>query len=175
MDKDRFNIYVIEQRIFSNSQKAHSIQDKNKIGELKEGKIIYSSFEAFYLFETKKANILNIKDIKLSETELLKLFSKIDKDFYLKYLVYKNLKNKGYVVKTGLKFGEEFRIYTKQDYIKNHHAKYICFPIKSSEKIDPKDFISKTRITHSTGKKLLLAIVDNEEDISYYEIDWLKI
>ncbi|MBR9704148.1 tRNA-intron lyase [Candidatus Pacearchaeota archaeon] len=90
-------------------------------------------------------------------------------------LAYKKLKNKGYVIKSGLKFGGEFRVYEKKSFIKNKHAKYICIPIKQTEKIEPKDIISNIRVTHSTGKKLLLGIIDSQEDVTFYEIDWVKI
>ncbi len=166
-----FPLYLSNDRIFSNAEKAMNLAELRKIGELKEGKIIYTSFEAMFLQETKKAEIINLKNNKiLKEIEIIKHFTKKDKEFLTKYLVFKYLKNKGYIVKTGLKFGEEFRVYNKYD----KHARWIVYPIKSTEKIEPKELISKSRISHSTGKKLLLAIVDSEEDITFYEIDWLK-
>lgn len=169
---EKIPIYIQGERIFSNSSLAINEENKRKIGELKDGKIIYSSFEAYYLFENKKAILLK-NNKELNEQNILKLFSK-DKSFMIKYLVYKNLKNKGYVIKAGIKFGEEFRVYDKLSYNKNKHAKYICYPLKASDKITWKDFISKSRVSHATGKKLLLAIVDSEEDVIYYETDWVK-
>lgn len=177
--ESRFTLYFSNDRIFSNSQKAINLFESRKIGELKEGKIIYNNFEALYLLETKKTRIINLRtDKRLPETNLIKLFSK-KSNFLTNYLVYKYLKNKGYIVKTGLKFGEEFRVYCNSKKSKDflacsQHAKWIVYPIKSTDKIQPKELISKSRISHSTGKKLLLAIVDSEEDITFYEIDWVK-
>lgn len=176
----KFPLYLSGERIFSNSDKAINLFESRKIGELKEGKVIYTNFEAMYLQETKKAILADIKKYRqLSENESLALFSKKDRNFLTKYITYKYLKNKGYIVKTGLKFGEEFRVYCNpkkpRDFLAcPQHARWIVFPIKSNEKIAPKELISKSRITHSTGKKLLLAIVDSEEDITFYEIDWIK-
>lgn len=169
--QDKFPIYVTETRIFSNSSLALTLENNSKIGEKKDGKIIYSNFESLYLLEKEKSYLIDIKDKKIQEQELIKKFQKKDKEFLTKYIVYKYLKNKGYIVKTGIKFGEEFRVYIKQ---KKDHAKWIVFPIKSNYKLSPKELISKSRITHSTGKKLLLAIVDSEEDLTFYEIDWIK-
>jgi tRNA-intron endonuclease, archaea type len=167
----KFPLYISHDRIFSNSQKAASLENKTKLGELKDGKVIYSEFEALYLIEKNLAEAINLKNSKkLSENELLQLFSKKQKDFHTKYIIFKYLKNKGYAVKTGIKFGEEFRVYNKSD----KHAKWIVFPVKSKEKISTKELISKSRVTHSTGKKLLLGIVDSEEDITFYEVDWIK-
>ena len=167
---EKFPLYLEKDRLFSNTKKAIDLQDKSKFGELKDGKVIYSSFESLYLLEKNLINILKYNK-QVSESDFIKTCSKKDKDFYLKYIVYKYLKNKGYLVKTGVKFGEEFRVYVKST---PNHAKWIVFPLKQSTKIDPKEFISKVRVTHSTGKKLLLAIVDQEQDITFYEIDWIK-
>jgi tRNA-intron endonuclease len=89
-------------------------------------------------------------------------------------LVFKDLRQKGYVVKTALKFGAEFRIYEKGSKPGNKHAKWIVFAEHESKKLSWHEFSAKNRVAHSTKKNLLLAIVDEEADITYYEVKWLK-
>jgi tRNA-intron endonuclease len=36
------------------------------------------------------------------------------------------------------------------------------------------EFAAKNRVAHSTRKKLLIGIVDEENDVTYYEIGWTK-
>ena len=36
------------------------------------------------------------------------------------------------------------------------------------------DFASKNRVAHSTRKKLLIAVVDEENDVSFWESNWIK-
>lgn len=167
--QSKFQIYLQSSRIFSNSNKAFSIQDSKNLGEKSNNHIIYSEFEAFHLFETNQAQIIK-SDKPLNEAQILKEFSKKDKEFLTKYSVFKALR-KRYIVKTGSKFGAEFRVYDKI----GNHAKWLVFPVKQSEKLELHELISKTRIAHSTAKKLLLAIVDKENSVIFYEIDWLKI
>ena len=171
MNNNKFQIYLSSDRIFSNSEAAFHLENSKKLGEKTSEKIIYSPFEALFLVETNKAEITK-GNKPLSSENLISLFSKKHKDFLTKYLVFKNLRNKGYIVKTGLKFGSEFRVYDKNNH--NKHARWLVYPVKS-EKINLDEFISKNRIAHSTGKKILLAIVDSEEKIIFYEINWLKI
>ncbi|MEK6859783.1 MAG: tRNA-intron lyase [Nanoarchaeota archaeon] len=172
MQQSKFPIYITRDRIFSNSQKAAETQNSKNLGEKSQGKVIYSPFEALFLVETQKANAINAKTNKsLKEHEILAILSKKHKDFLINYLVFKKLTQKGFSVKTGSKFGAEFRVY---DNSMNKHAKYLVYPVKQSEKSNWNEFISKNRIAHSTAKKLLLAIVDSEEDITFYEIDWVK-
>jgi len=144
----------INSDLTSKSQQAFTLFEKSKFGEKKSGKIIYSIYEAFYLIETKKAE--SNKKIKLNKQQ------------QKNYLVFKDLRKKGYIVKTGLKFGTEFRVYKG----KSPHAQWLLEII--DKKINLKEFISKTRISHSTGKTLLLAIIDSQKDLTYYNISWLK-
>jgi tRNA-intron endonuclease len=173
-----FPIYILANKLFSNSQKAFTLENTKKLGEKKDNQITYSEFEAFYLVETHNAQI--IKNNKpISKEKLIQNFSKKDKNFHIKFLVFKELRKKGYIPKTGLKFGGDFRVYCNSkksgDFSACHpHAKYICHVI-NSEKLEIKDLVAKTRISHSTGKKLLLAIIDKEDDVSFYEIDWVKL
>jgi tRNA-intron endonuclease len=153
--KNEFEIYQSGNQLFSNSQKAITLAQTKKLGEIKSGKVIYSYYEALYLQELKKAYLVRIR---------------IPIQILIFYPIFRDLRKKGYIVKEGLKFGGEFRVYEKN----NQHAKWIALPINSS-KINLKEFISKNRITHSTGKKLLLAIIDSQEDINYYETDWIKL
>jgi len=140
----------------SNSQQAFTLFEKSKLGEKEQGRIIYSKYEAKYLIETKKAE--SKKEIKLNKQQ------------QNNYLVFKDLKKKGYVIKTGLKFGTEFRVYKKSD----KHASYLLEITTDKQKITLKEFISKNRISHSTGKILLLAIIDSQKDITYYTVSWIK-
>jgi len=66
--------------------------------------------------------------------------------------VFKNLREKGYIVKTALKFGAEFRIYEKGAKPGKNHAKWIVFTDYESGKLTWHEFSAKTRVAHSTKK-----------------------
>ena len=89
-------------------------------------------------------------------------------------MVFNDLRKKGYIVKTGLKFGAEFRIYETNKDMEQGHSKWILIIEDESKKIDWKEFSSKNRVAHSTNKNLLIAIVNKECDVLYYEIKWIK-
>ncbi len=172
--ESNFEIDFQKGEFTSNKQKAFELKEKSNFGEKKQDKIIYSSFEAIYLKEKKDAKII-FNNKNLSSEEIIKKISKKDKNFCLNYIVFKDLRNKGYVVKTALKFGAEFRVYEKNNIKKQEHAKWLIFPVKDSDKLIWNDFVAKNRIAHSTKKNLLICIVDDEQDIIYYEIKWVKI
>ena len=84
------------------------------------------------------------------------------------------MREKGHILKTALKFGAEFRVYKKGIKPGKDHALWLLYPVKESENHSWYDFAAKNRVANSTKKKLLIGIVDDEEDVSYYEISWLK-
>jgi tRNA-intron endonuclease len=165
----------LSEKIFSNSKEAFGLFESQRFGERTGEKIFYTLQEALYLVETKKMDVIDSKDKKITEKELLKKFEKLDKKFKNKYFVFRDLRQKGLIVKTALKFGAEFRVYEKGKEIGEDHAKWILFPVSENQPMTWQDFAAKNRIAHSTNKKLLIAVVDEENQVSYYEANWLKI
>jgi tRNA-intron endonuclease len=156
---------LIKNQIETNSSEAFTLHQKSNFGKKISQKIIYSTYEALYLTEKNKIQVENFQGKILTKKELTKKFNNLDKSFQTNYQVFKSLTESGFSVKTGLKFGTTFRVYDKN----LKHSKWLCEPIQENEKISPKDLAAKTRLANSSNKPLLLAIVDSENDISYFE------
>ena len=161
---------LISEKLSSNSKEAQNLFATKKFGERSGEKIFYSLSEALFLVQDKKMEIEDYKNKVLSENEILRKFERIDKKFKNKFIVFKDLRKKGYIVKTALKFGAEFRVYEKR----KNHSKWILFPVSENKSITWQDFSAKNRVAHSTKKNLLIAIVDEETKVSYYEIRWIQ-
>lgn len=170
---EKIQAHLIGDAISSNSREAFSLYQKSTFGEPVGEKIRYSFSEALFLLEKKKIDVIFQKK-KISYRELLRKLHRKDKRIQAKYSVFKNLRNRGYVVKTALKFGADFRVYPKGSKPSKGHAKWIVFTDHESKNLNWREFSAKNRIAHSTKKKLLLAIVDEEDDVSYYEVGWIK-
>jgi tRNA splicing endonuclease len=54
------------------------------------------------------------------------------------------------------------------------HARWILYTVRESDISNWHDFAAKNRVAHSTKKALLIAVVDDESDVSYYECLWLR-
>lgn len=165
--------YFTGEKIISSSEEAFSLYEKSRFGEKKDGKIEYSGVEALFLLSQRKLSLQSGKK-QLTEEALLKKLKKTDKKIETKFIVFSDLRKRGYIVKTALKYGADFRVYDKGLFPGEEHAKWILFVTKEHETISWYDFAAKNRIAHSTKKNLLIAIVDEEGDVSYYEIQWIK-
>jgi len=166
---------LISSKVSSNTLEAYKLFDSRKFGEKIGEKIFYSTPEALFLVEENKMEIYDSKNKKLEERELTKKFEKTDKRFLEKYLVFKDLRKKGYLLKTALKFGADFRVYEKVYKSGKKHSEWLLITTSEDSKIKWSDITAKARVANSVNKKLIISIVDEEGSISYYETNWKKI
>lgn len=159
--------------ISSRSADAFTLYDKSSFGE-KKGKIIeYAPIEALFLAqEGKLIAYRGTKELALDA--LLALLRKRDSRIATKLAVFSDLRKKGYIVKTALKFGAEFRVYDKGVKPGGDHARWILSVAREHESLSWHDFAAKNRVAHAAKKYLLLGIVDDEGDVSYYEVSWTR-
>ncbi|MGV8131053.1 MAG: tRNA-intron lyase [Candidatus Pacearchaeota archaeon] len=165
--------HITSEKIHSTSSDAFSLYEKSKFGEKVRDRIEYSWIEALFL-QNKKRLTLHFKNKEIDFNKAISLAKKNDKRIETKLSVFEDLREKGYIVKTALKFGADFRIYKKNSQFGQDHALWLAYAVRESEPHTWHDFAAKNRVAHSTKKKLLIAIVDDENDVLYYEISWLK-
>jgi len=170
---EKIEAYLVGEIVWSVDSDAFTLNKKSNFGELKDGKIQYSLAEAVFLVEKEKMEVFS-KNKKLSKKDFIEKCGKVDKKIQIKYPVFRDLRERGYIVKTALKFGADFRVYDKGYSPDESHSKWIVFCEHESRGLTWHEFSAKNRVAHSTKKHLLLAVVDEEGDISYYEVRWTK-
>ncbi|MBT6774853.1 tRNA-intron lyase, partial [Candidatus Woesearchaeota archaeon] len=111
---------------------------------------------------------------KVSFEQFVKKARKLEPNFQIRYCVFKDMRNRGYIIKTALKFGADFRVYDRGVKPGEDHTKWIVFPVNEASTLTWHEFSAKNRVAHSTKKRLLMAVVDAENDVTYYEIAWKR-
>lgn len=132
-----------------------------------------SLFEALYLVEKGKIIVVDSDGNEFSYESLLKIARENYSLFDDIYHVYKDLRDKGYVVRPGIKFGADFAVYEYGPGI--DHAPFLVevLPIKSS--LDPVEIVRAGRLSHSVRKKFIIATTDPvTKRITYYMFKWFK-
>ena len=142
--------------------------------EQKDGSIELLPCELLFLVERKKVTAQDGRKKKLDLHILLTKFTRKDKKIWEKYCVFSELSERGYIVKTALKFGADFRAYDRGVKPGQDHARWIVYAVKEGERMTWYDFSSKNRVAHSTKKKLLIGVVDDEGDVSFWESRWIR-
>jgi tRNA-intron endonuclease len=168
-------IFGGEMVLTEDSDHARDLYAQSRYGEIeKSGKVQLSTLEALYLFEKGKLVIQSPAGRTYSADGFLKLAKRGNPTFWTKFVVFRDMRDRGYIVKTALKFGADFRVYDRGVKPGEDHAKWVLFPIHENQTLTWHDFAAKNRVAHSTKKRLLLAIVDEESDVTYYEVSWKR-
>lgn len=158
-----------------NSDAARDLYAQSVFGKIvRESKVQLALIEALYLVEKNKIIVLDGRNKEIDFDGLLKKSKKYEKNILTKYAVYKDMRDRGYVVKTALKFGADFRVYDRGIKPGEDHAKWVLYPVRENEVNTWHEFSSKNRVAHSTKKRLLIGVVDEEQDTTYYEIKWTR-
>ncbi len=165
--------FYTAESIRSTSPEAFTLYEKSSFGEKKAGSIEYAPIEALFLASEGKLSLMK-GEKKLSLEAILTLFRKHDKKIATKLVVYTALRNRGYIVKTALKFGAEFRVYERGVKPGENHARWILSVAREHDALNWHEFAAKNRVAHAARKYLLLAIVDDEGDVSFYEVAWTR-
>ena len=124
--------------------------------------------------EKGRVKITDDRNKEISFDNYLKRAKKVEPNFWIRYCVFKDIRDRGYIIKTALKFGADFRIYDRGVKPGEDHAKWIVYPVHEGESLTWYEFAAKNRVAHSTKKRLLIGVVDDEADVSYWEIRWVR-
>ena len=150
---------------------ANQLYQRGSYGKpLAGGKLQLAPVEALYLLEGGKLRVVDESGRQLKFGELSDKFSKADPEAMLKYAVYADLRSRGYIVKTGLKFGAHFRVYERGEKPGEAHSKFLVHAIPEGIKLTPTELARAVRLAHSVRKKILWAIVDDEGDITFFAL-----
>jgi tRNA-intron endonuclease, archaea type len=131
--------------------------------------LLLDPVEALYLVDNKIINI--IKDgKKITKNKLKKMLEENFTDFKEKYQVYKDLRNKGYVVTPGIKYGCDFAVYENGPGI--DHAPYVVQIIDADEELSAVEIVKAGRLATTVRKSFILAVPAKKN--KYIEFNWWK-
>jgi tRNA-intron endonuclease len=162
------------ENVYSEDKESKSVYDRSRFGEPVENKIQYSLVEALYLLEKKQMVVYDLNKKKINIDGFIRRAKKAESNFWIRYCVFKDMRDRGYIIKTALKFGADFMVYPRGKKPGEEHAKWLLFPVHERNSLTWYDFTAKNRVAHSTRKNLLIGIVDDRGDVTYYEIAWTR-
>ena len=129
-----------------------------------------SLIEAYFLISKDKITIFDVKSEKyLSSEEFYEFAKKKHHKFEDKYTIYKDLREKGYIPRPGLKFGADFVVYKKGPGLE--HSSFIVHVQPNDSRISAIDMVRAGRLATSVRKKFVIA---NPLTCSYYFFEWFK-
>lgn len=175
MAKEKIKSYLTDEVVITeDSDLARELYNQSRFGDLEGKKLRLSLLEALYLLEKNKIEIFDKRNRLISQELFIKKARKTEPNFWVRYCVFNDFRNRGYIIKTALKFGADFRVYDRGVKPGEDHAKWVVFPVHEGSTLTWHEFSAKNRVAHSTRKRLLIGVVDDESDVTYYEIRWVR-
>ncbi|WXG40908.1 MAG: tRNA-intron lyase [Candidatus Freyarchaeum deiterrae] len=129
--------------------------------------------EALYLLEKEKIELTDAADgHAVTRDELEKRAEQNYIDFKTKYTVYRDLRERGKIVRPGLKFGADFSIYEHGPGI--DHAPLIVSVVPQGTQLSAIETVRAGRLATSVRKKFVVATVGPTGEPRYYMFAWHK-
>lgn len=132
-----------------------------------------SFFEALHLLRRGIIDVYT-EDAKtpIKEKKLIVIAEQQHKDFSRKFQVYEDLRNRGFVVRPGLKFGADFAVYRKGPGI--DHSHFIVEVITKSDEVSAIEVVRAGRLATSVRKRFVLATATESGKVRYFVFSWIK-
>jgi tRNA-intron endonuclease len=132
--------------------------------------VLLSPWEALYLLAEDR---LQVSDVATGDAlgfqTLLSTFREDDPEVWTRYLIYRDLRKRGYVVRDGMGLGIDFRLYARGTYGEKA-AKYIVYAVCEGTPVPVQKLQEALSIALNVKKRLVVAVMDRRGEIVYYSL-----
>jgi len=144
-------------------------------GTSEDKKLALSWYEALFLVSK---GIIEVKDKKARKIidfqQLLSHYQTLDENAWAKYLIYRDLRGRGYVAREGFGLGIDFRVYERGEY-GTATARYLVLGIQEGQPVSLEELARALKYVHSLKKRLVLAVLNRRGEVVYYSLSRLTL
>ncbi|MFX1367423.1 MAG: tRNA-intron lyase [Promethearchaeota archaeon] len=163
--------------IFKN-RKGYVIQnDADRISQqgfygtrLDDGSLELEPVELLHLIERKRLTVSTPKGKQIHAKDIVNQLQSTDPNLWVSYLVFRDLRSRGYAVRQGFGSGIGFRVYARGDRPGVANANQLIYVLKEGEAISLADLDMVTEAASASRKKLVFALVDQNGEVNYYKV-----
>ena len=167
VDPEIQGVLIKNQSIILEPNRQQELEQKG-YGDMVKDKLFLKPFESLYLLYTGKLALFRGKK-NIGFDLLLQICKKQDESILTKFLVYRDLRTRGYTVKDGFGFGSDFRVYAKGDFGEKG-AKFLVFGLNEGKQEKMGKLQKKVEEITKMGKEPIIAVIQRQGEIIYYKI-----
>lgn len=164
-------ILVKDHVLISDKNMQHSLEQKG-FGEMTTKKFFLKPFESLYLLYVDKLKLLKGKQ-SVSFDNLMDECIKQDSEAFTKFLIYRDLRTRGYVAKDGFGFGSDFRVYERGQFGEKG-TKYVVFGLTEGKRQKIGMLQKQIEEIVTMGKEPVLAVIERRGEVIYYKISKIQ-
>ena len=173
---------LLENRVIVSGETALQLYDDHGYGkpvpEDKPKRVELDLVEAAYLIEKEKMKVFQKSPAKksLKVEDLMRVGKESVNQFSTQLAVLRDLRERGYLVKTGFKFGAHFRVYERGVKLKrgpkaeHEHTKWVVHAVSEESAFSLPELSRAVRLAHNIRATFIWGVVDKESDVTYYNI-----
>ncbi len=151
---------------------ADKISQQGFYGErLSDGSLELNPIEVLHLLERKRIILTDDKGNPVSQRDIVNTILPDDADLWVKYLVFRDLRSRGYAVREGIGEGITYRVYARGDKPGFASASQLIYVMREGVPISLMDLDIVTRAASTARKRLVFALVDQNGEVNYYKVD----
>tara|TARA_B100001750_G_C15298104_1_gene490835 strand:+ start:179 stop:826 length:648 start_codon:yes stop_codon:yes gene_type:complete len=159
---------ILDQACISEHKMIHDLEQKG-FGEIDKGKLFLKSFETLYLLYTQKLFLKKNKK-QIDFDTFMNICQKTNPEILTKFLIFRDLKTRGYVVKDGFGFGSDFRVY-ERGHFGEKGAKFLIFGLNEGQQEKMGALQKKIDEITQMGKEPIIAVIERRGEVIYYKIN----
>ena len=159
---------ILDQACISEHKMIHDLEQKG-FGEITKGKLFLKSFETLYLLYTRKLFLKKNKK-QIDFDTFMGISQKTNSEILTKFLIFRDLKTRGYVVKDGFGFGSDFRVY-ERGHFGEKGAKFLIFGLNEGQQEKMGAMQKKIDEITQMGKEPIIAVIERRVEVIYYKIN----
>jgi tRNA-intron endonuclease len=170
-EPDIEGVLVDDHTLVTNKETQNALEQKG-YGETRQAKFFLKPFESLYFLFYKKLHLARGKK-NLTFDELVQICTKFDENALTKFLIYRDLRVRGYAVKDGFGFGSDFRVYERGQFGEKG-AKYLVFGLSEGRQEKIGTLQKNIEEITKMGKEPILAVIERRGEIIYYKISLVR-
>ena len=153
------------------------IEDSGRFGELeqvgygeREGKkMVLKDYEALYMLFTGRMSLRDDRGKQVTFDQLAEISQARAGDSWTKFMIYRDLRSRGYIVKDGFGFGTDLRVYERGDFPEKA-AKFVVFALDEGTEREVEELSESVRQIVKMGKEAIVAVIERRGEVIYYKV-----
>ena len=163
--------------IFENGKGYVGSEDSDRLSQqgfygtrIKGNQLELEPVELLHLIERKRVVVSTPSGDHVESDHIVTSLLDEDPDLWVRYLVFRDLRSRGYAVRKGFGAGIGFRVYARGDHPGTTNAKELIYVLKEGIPISLSDLDLITKTASSSRKSLIFALVDQNGEVNYYKV-----
>jgi tRNA-intron endonuclease, archaea type len=145
------------------------VHGRGYYGTVTGGALALDRFETVYLAEAGRVDLVDGRGRSAPWPRIFRAAARADRDFDVRYVVYRDLRQRGYVVRANPP-PAAFAVLPRGGVLNKTPARYWVAVETERTPFDLAGLMALAERALSARKQLLLALVDEESDLTYYRV-----